>query len=116
MAERRKHERANLKRDDIPGAFYIDVGDKSHQFFHVNDVSISGMGIDFQEQVPAGTPIALRYVSDDFRIELNGDVAWCEPQAQAAPFRLGIKFDPTHMDDNVMFFMTLREFVDDFGN
>ncbi len=112
--ERRKHERANLKRDDIPGSFFIDADGESFQFTNVNDVSISGMGIDTPFPLEKGAAIGLRYIADDFQLRLNGTVAWCETGAEEGSHRIGVQFDPANMNDNVMFFMTLREYVDDF--
>lgn len=113
--ERRQHERANLNRGDIPGAFYLEAEGQTHQFVQVNDVSISGMGISVPIALKPDTKVGLRYISDDFRIELESVVAWCEKPERGDLYRIGIRFLPSNMNENVLFFMTLREYVDDFG-
>jgi len=112
--ERRIHERKALSRN-IPGAFYVDFGGHSHPFTHVSDVSISGMGVVLPADIPSGAEVGLRYESRDFNMNLRGTVAWVNRRAGAADGGMGINFATDDMDSNVMFFMTLREYIDDFG-
>lgn len=111
--EKRGYDRENLVRADIPGAFEIEIDGTSHAFGKVNDVSISGMGINMPMSLTVGKPVVIRYVSEDFRVALNANIAWCVKSDDG--FRIGVQFSTENLDANVMFFMTLREYIDDFG-
>lgn len=112
--ERREHERKQLSRN-IPGAFYVDFAGRSHPFTHVSDVSISGMGVVLPAEIPSGAEVALRYESRDFNMKLHGTVAWVGRSSDGFDGGMGINFSTDDMDRNVLFFMTLREYIDDFG-
>ncbi len=112
--DRRGAPRGRLRRDEVPGRFYLIVDGESFELDDAHDVSVSGMGITLARPLAVGTSVRLGYEDDSFRLELGADVAWCEPQPQGA--RLGLRFspDPLQADDNALFFMTLREYLDDF--
>ena len=112
--ERRGHDRESLVRADFSGAFSIEINGQPHVFTQVNDVSISGMGIILSQSVPAGTPIVLKFVSEEFDLAINARAAWSTPDEQGG-YRVGVQFSTEDLDANVMFFMTLREYIDDFG-
>ena len=112
--DRRGAPRGRLRREDVPGRFYLVVDGERFELDDAHDVSVSGMGITLARPLAAGTPVRLGYEDDSFQLELAADVAWCDPQGQGA--RLGLRFspDPMQANDNVLFFMTLREYLDDF--
>lgn len=112
-ADRRNHERRSIQYTEVPGSFFLDVNGTTHTFTMVHDVSISGLGITFPLKMPVGTALVLRYVASDLEIHLNGTIVWCEEGEPNQ--RYGIKFDSSDMNANVLFFMTLREYIDDFG-
>lgn len=111
--ERRIHERKTLSRN-IPGAFFIDFAGRSHPFTNVCDVSISGMGVALPAEIPSGAEVSLRYESVDFNMNLRGTIAWVRKSNGSAENGMGINFATDDIDRNVMFFMTLREYIDDF--
>jgi len=113
-AEKRRHERKNLSYQDIPGEFHIVTKYDRIPFNQVNDVSISGMGVLLHYDLDAHTDVHVTYTSDEYSIDLEAKIAWKEILADDV-FRYGIEFEIINMDDNVMFFMTLREYIDDFG-
>jgi len=113
-SEKRNHERKNLDYDQILGKFQVSFTDEVIEFDQVNDVSISGMGLLFPRSVPAGEIINISYVSDDFCTAVDAEVVW-EEKLSDGVFRLGVEFSNANMDDNIMLFMTLREYIDDFG-
>lgn len=113
--ERRTHERKAIRRDDIPGEFTITVGGEAFSFNEVHDVSISGMGLSFQQALKEGEEVTLEYNSDSFSVSLVATVSWCEKNNHNESYRIGLRFSCGSMNDNVMFFMTLREYIDDFG-
>lgn len=112
--ERRGHNRESLDVDGISAHFSIEVEGQSIDFNQVNDVSISGMGLILSQSFSIDTPVALKFVSDEFDLRVAARVAWCEPDGENE-FRVGVQFSADDLDANVMFFMTLREFIDDFG-
>ena len=113
-SEKRNHERKNLDYDQIPGKFQIDFLGEIIEFNQVNDVSISGMGLLVPRSVAAGQNVQISYQSDDFTTTIEAEVVWEEKLSEDV-FRLGIEFSNKNMDDNIMLFMTLREYIDDFG-
>ena len=110
----RNHERKNLVHDQIPGRFVLEYGGEAFVFSQVNDVSISGMGVLVALPLVVGDKVGLRYESDDFTVAINAEVVWVE-KIHDGVYRAGIQFSNENMDDNVMLFMTLREYIDDFG-
>ena len=112
--ERRIHERKALSRN-VPGSFYVDFGGRSLPFTHVSDVSISGMGVVLPAEIPSGAEVSLRYESRDLNMNLRGTVAWVSRPVGADVNGMGINFATDDMDSNVLFFMALREYIDDFG-
>ena len=113
-SEKRNHERKSLAFEQIPGKFQVNIEGELIEFNQVNDVSISGMGMLLSRSVMAGQAIQVGYTSDDFSTSIDAEVVWAEKLSDGN-FRLGIEFSEKRMDDNIMLFMTLREYIDDFG-
>lgn len=111
--ERRGHDRESLAKAEIPGKFLIESGGESQSFTQVCDVSISGMGLVLNKALSTGQEIVVKYISEDFSVGINAVVAWCVPDAE--DHRVGVQFSSEDLDANVMLFMTLREYIDDFG-
>lgn len=115
VAEKRRHERKNLAYEQIPGTFQIRFGDKKIEFNQVNDVSISGMGILIDNHLPTKSQVSISYEADDLRISVQAEVVWQEKLSDDV-YRMGLQFSNKDVDDNVMLFMTLREYIDEFGS
>ncbi len=113
-SEKRNHERKNLDYKQIPGKFQVEVEGEKFEFNQVNDVSISGMGLLFERSIPQGQKIRVSYESEEFGTAIDANVIW-EEKLSDGVYRLGIEFSNKNMDDNIMLFMTLREYIDDFG-
>ena len=113
-AEKRSYERKNLSYEQVPGEFHVILNGEKSVFNQVNDVSISGMGILLNKELPANSTVVVGYESEEFCVSINAKVAWTETLSAGA-YRIGIHFSNENMDDNVMLFMTLREYIDDFG-
>ena len=112
--EKRNHERKNLASDQIQGTFSIILKDEKIVFDQVNDVSISGMGICVDHFLDKDQSIQVCYESDDFNVSINAEIAW-EEKLDDNSFRIGVQFSNENMDGNVMLFMTMRAYIDDFG-
>jgi len=111
--ERRGHDRESLAKADIPGQFLIECEGNSQGFSLVSDVSISGMGLTVSQAIDVGKEVQIKYVSDEFNVCINAVVVWCLIDEKET--RIGVSFSAEDLDANVMLFMTLREFIDDFG-
>ncbi|MDH4276053.1 MAG: PilZ domain-containing protein [Gammaproteobacteria bacterium] len=114
--ERRKYQRAAIQGTGVPGEFHLHTGGQSFQFTRVHDVSISGMGVSMPISLLKGEIVSLNFRSTDFSMALAGKVMWCvsqEPEA-GCPFRVGIEFDSGQQNDSAVFFMTLREYLENF--
>ncbi|MDX1812480.1 MAG: PilZ domain-containing protein [Gammaproteobacteria bacterium] len=114
QTEKRLHERKNLAYENIPGEFCLEINGQKEVFSQVNDVSISGMGIFLERHIAEKTDLIVSYTSDDFQIAIPGTVIWSE-KLDDKGCRIGVQLSSDNMDDNVMLFMTLREYIDDFG-
>ncbi len=113
--ENRAHQRENLAYEQVPGNFLIEVGAQKHVFSQVNDVSISGLGILIDKHIPEGSAVWVSYHSVDFSISIAANVVWSNQLADGV-YRMGVQFDSGKMDDNVLLFMTLRKYIDEFGS
>ncbi len=111
--ERREHERKNLRTEDVPGQFTIDTDNEVLVFSEVNDVSVSGMGVRLSQALEEGQAVVTKYLSTDFQIALPATVAWCH-ERDDGDYDVGVSFSSDNMNENVLFFMTLREYLDDY--
>ncbi len=114
VIDKRQHERANLAYEQIPGKFHIGIGSERIEFNQVNDVSISGMGILLDSYLATKSNITIGYEAEDFNVQIQAEVVWQEKLSDDV-YRMGIHFSNHNVDDNVMLFMTLRNYIDDFG-
>lgn len=112
--ENRVQERNSLSSGQIPGKFSLILKDEEVEFNQVNDVSISGMGICLDHFLGQESAIKVSYVSDDCSVVINADVVWQE-KLDDNSFRIGIQFSNEQVDNNVMLFMAMRAYIDDFG-
>jgi len=112
--EKRDQERKNLSSGQIPGKFSILLKNEEIEFDHVNDVSISGMGICLDHYLGNESYLKVSYLSEDFSVVINAEVIWQE-KLDDNSFRIGVQFSNENVDNNVMLFMAMREYIDDFG-
>jgi len=112
--DKRRHERTNLAYEQIPGKFHIGVGGNRIEFNQVNDVSISGMGILLDSYLATNSNITIGYEADEFCVQIQAEVVWQEKLSDEV-YRMGVHFSNHNVENNVMLFMTLREYIDDFG-
>ena len=114
--DQRKHERKNVRSDEITGSFFIEVDDDCIAFSRVNDVSISGTGLILERPIETGRQITLKFISGDWQIAIKGEVIWCDEIAEEpGAHRMGIEFDGADMENNSLFFLALREYIDHFA-
>ena len=118
LAESRVVSRENIQLEEIIGKFHLDAGEKHFDNTFVNDVSVSGAGIELEAPLEVGSNIDLTFVAGDWNISVQGQVVWCintpEKQAQVEEeghYRVGVKFNPRNTNNNVIFFMASRSMV-----
>lgn len=116
--DRRKDERKSFRMDDCNGKFMVtDKNGKSMGVLNVNDVSISGVGLQIQQtDIDVGDKIKLTYESDGLRITIDADVRWYTYLSDDEGSRLGLQFEANQGDMNLLFFMALREYLDAFDH
>lgn len=118
LAESRVVSRENIQLEEILGQFYLDAGDKHFNDTFVNDVSVSGAGIQLPAPLEVGSNIDLTFVAGDWNISVQGKVVWCSmdsnkklAEGKDSNFRVGVKFNPRNTNNNVIFFMASRSMV-----
>ena len=118
--ENRNESRSSIKSENN-ALFHIEIFDQKYPIEHVNDVSLTGLGIRFSQEIPRGTPVRMLCTEKDCDITIPGTVAWCEPIIDTAAsdveqqvwFRNGIRLD-TRDSDYMLFFMAVRQYIDPF--
>ena len=119
LAESRETIRQNIQLEEVNGSFHIEAQDKRYDPAMIHDVSVSGVGVQLEEPLEVGTHVDLIFAAGDWKISVEGRVIWCSiakkldlPVVKAAEaYRLGIKFNPRNVNNNVIFFMASRSMV-----
>ena len=110
--ERRKCDRDQIQKDII-GVFLVEYAGEEIPFSFVHDVSISGMGLILGRSIPVGEIVVLRYVTEESETAIKATIVWNKEKDQG--FELGVEFLTDDMDANILFFMAVREYLDNFG-
>ena len=117
FAESRGVARQNIQLEEISGGFQLDAGNKHFDDTFVNDVSVSGAGIELSMPLEVGSDIDLTFTAGDWNISVQGKVIWCsmdtKPQKSldSDNYRVGVRFNPRNANNNVIFFMASRSMV-----
>jgi hypothetical protein len=115
LKDKRRSSRSGLTIENHNNFFFLHCGDKVYEIQHIRDVSISGVGLELQEALPAGDQIVLKYNSDDFQLSINGVIKWSERgDSSDGRHAVGIEFDTANRQNNSLFFLALRKYLDDF--
>ncbi len=115
--EKRKKKRHVVQPGTIPGMFLIKTGSETRSFTQVRDVSVSGVGISLDQPIDSGSEITLSYREEDVDVTVTGKVAWCsKPKAEREEdlYCIGIELPASEGNENALFFMALREYIDKF--
>ncbi len=111
--EKRKHARSGLQMEQQSSQLYISKDQETINITNIRDVSISGVGLEMSRAFPVGEKLSLTYKDDDgFLININGTVAWCDSETDN--HALGIEFEKQTGQDNSLFFLAIRKYIDDF--
>lgn len=113
--DRRRHPRGRFRDDDTGTFFAVRVADRELDIVDVHDVSISGIGLRLIEPLKIGQSVVLRHEAQDFQISVQGTVKWQKP-ASGEFCDFGVEFSSADMDTNILFFMSLRKYLDNFDD
>lgn len=111
-ADKRQETRVNVELQGQTNDFSIEFGGQSVPITNIRDVSVSGVGLELEQIIAKGETIELVFDSGDFKLKVKGTVAWCD--ANNKPVSLGIEFSNESPRDNMLFFMAMRKFLDEF--
>jgi hypothetical protein len=111
-SESRQDTRVNVNLQGQTNSFFVEFAGQTVPITNIRDVSISGVGLELEQIIAQGETIELGFNSDDLNLKVKGTVAWCD--AHHKPVAIGIEFTSESPQDNMLFFMAMRKFLDDF--
>lgn len=117
FTEARGHQRSKIAHHHRGGVFRLRALGRHFKFEEVDNVSVSGTGVRLPISLDPDTAVTLTYSEKDWTITISGQVAWSARNTRLnhyPSYHIGIRFDPENMQDNALFFMALREFIDPF--
>lgn len=102
--EDRVDRRLKLLDCNIDGLVQVTADDQTLQLNNINDISVSGAGLDTKKLLHPGTQVGLRFINEAHEIGIKGAVIWCvanesSSQCNVNYFRAGISFnlnEPLH--------------------
>ena len=113
--DQRQDIRVGVSIDSQQNEFFLHCGDQSFEIRKIRDVSISGVGLETVQNCEKGDTVVLKYDSDDLKLNIRGTVMWCKPLDHDG-YALGIEFDVQNREDNTLFFMAMRKYLDEFDS
>lgn len=114
--DRRRHERKQLKTESGGVVFLARIGEDMVDIESVHDVSISGIRLGISRSMKIGQNVELVAKESDFSVSVIGTIRWTAPQPEDGSHVYGIEFDRKDMDNNILFFMSLRKYIDGFDD
>lgn len=108
----RRFERLGVNLHDNKHQFYIERDGERYAISKIRDVSISGIGLESAVSLHEGEEVIMGYNSDDLVLRIESCVAWIDTQNGANI--LGIEFSDSHRQNNMLFFMATRKYIDSF--
>lgn len=114
--EKRLHPRKGFNTAENDFSFYLEDKGQQYQVNDVQNVSISGVGVGLSKGIKIGQKIALKYDSADYHLSINGTIVWCDNTLHTGLYRLGVEFDAGNQEDNALFFLAVRKYLDPFDS
>lgn len=114
-SDQRQSSRVGINAEGHHNDFFVESSGQNHKISNIRDVSISGVGLELQQAHNKGDQVNLKYDSDDLQLSINGTVMWCESQADGH-CAMGIQFDTDNGENNTLFFLAMRKYLDDFDS
>jgi len=114
--ERRRDERKLFCMGEFEGTFFIiESNDKRSEVTNVQDVSISGIGLDMKGiDYEPGCKLDLVFEVEGLRIRIVSIVRWVDKHKEKDLYRVGFEFAAGQGDMTLLFFMALRTYLDSF--
>jgi len=114
--ERRKNERKTFCMETFEGTFFIiEPNDKRSEVTNVEDVSISGIGLDMKGiNYEPGCKLDLIFETEGLRISIVSIVRRVDKHKEQDLYRVGLEFAAGQGDMTLLFFMALRTYLDSF--
>ena len=113
--DQRQDIRVGVSINNQYNDFFLHCGDQTFEISKIRDVSISGVGVETVQACEKGDTVVLKFDSDDLKLNIRGSVMWCKPLERDG-YALGIEFDVQNREDNTLFFMAMRKYLDDFDS
>jgi hypothetical protein len=110
--EKRQETRASVNLDGQNNHFFVEFAGQTFPIANIRDVSVSGVGLQLDQMIAQGETIELAYTSDDLDLKVKGNVIWCDGHDR--PVSVGVEFCHDTPQDNMLFFMAMRKFLDEF--
>ena len=110
--ERRQESRVNVNLQGQINNFYVEFAGQTVPITNIRDVSISGVALELEQAIAQGEAIDLGFNSDDMNLKVKGIIAWCD--TANSPTTLGVEFTKETAQENILFFMAMRKFLDEF--
>jgi len=110
--EMRQEARAQVDIEGHNNKFFIEIAGQTVPIANIRDVSVSGVGLQLDQIIAQGETIQLGYNSDDLDLKVNGNVIWCD--AQQKPVSVGVEFTQETPQENMLFFLAMRKYLDEF--
>lgn len=114
--DRRRHARVRFRSTSGGVKFTVRLEDQLCDILAVHDVSISGIRLELARQLTVGQPLELIAQEEDFSVSVLGTVRWGATAEPGRSFEYGVEFDNTDVDNNILFFMSLRKYLDSFDD
>ena len=110
--DQRQEARVNVTQQGQINNVSIESAGQSIPVTRIRDVSISGVGLALEQTIAKGETITLACQFEDLKLRIQGQVAWCD--ASSSPVSIGVEFSRETPRDNMLFFLALRKYLDDF--
>jgi len=110
--EKRQEPRANVTLEGQNNQFFVEFSGETFPIANIRDVSVSGVGLQLDHIIAQGESIELGYNSDDLNLKVKGNVIWCDAHEQ--PVSVGVEFTQETPQENMLFFMAMRKYLDEF--
>lgn len=114
--DRRRHARMKFRGESGGVKFTVRLEDQLCDILAVHDVSISGIRLELNRQLSVGQSLELIAQESDFSVSVLGTVRWGASAGPQGTFEYGVEFDSSDVDNNILFFMSLRKYLDSFDD
>jgi len=110
--DQRQEARVSVELQGQINDFSIESAGQSIPITRIRDVSISGVGLALEQTIAEGETITLACQFDDLKLRIQGQVAWCD--GSSSPVCIGVEFSRETPRDNMLLFLAIRKYLDDF--